>query len=143
MGLQGRRPRPHTQAGLDLELAARSAELPLLRRAFARLPLPSTLRDDARLLVNELVTNSIRHAGLGPTDRIRVIARLSRERLRVDVIDGATTPLPGAVVGGIRPNPGAESGWGLFLVETVASRWGLGRGRYWFELEWDGQERAV
>jgi hypothetical protein len=42
--------------------------------------------------------------------------------------------LPLEVSGSIRPTPGAESGWGLFLVDRLASRWGTAAGGYWFEL---------
>ena len=63
-------------------------------------------------------------------------AEVSNGRLRVDVVDGGRGGTP--VLGdGIRPRPSAESGWGLYLVETLSSRWGYGAGRYWFELEID------
>jgi anti-sigma regulatory factor (Ser/Thr protein kinase) len=97
--------------------------------------LPTPLLDDARLLVSELVTNSIRHAGLHGDDWIRVHAKLIDSRLRVDVVDRGDAAKRQAVAGAIRPSPGAESGWGLYLVDTLATRWGRGRGRYWFELE--------
>jgi anti-sigma regulatory factor (Ser/Thr protein kinase) len=106
-----------------------------VRRAIGELPLPAPLLDDARLLATELVTNCIRHAGLRPDDLIRVRAQLSGPRLRVDVIQGDRRGTPHPVAGAIRPAPGAESGWGLYLVERIATRWGYGRGRYWFELE--------
>ena len=106
-----------------------------VRQAFRELALPPVLLDDALQLVNELVTNSIRHAGLGSDDRIRVLAALSEGRLRVDVFDRAEATVPHSVAGAIRPLPGAESGWGLYLVDRLASRWGHARGRYWFELE--------
>jgi len=41
------------------------------------------------------------------------------------------------VSGSIRPAPGAESGWGLYLVDRVASRWGTSAHGYWFELHQD------
>jgi anti-sigma regulatory factor (Ser/Thr protein kinase) len=111
-----------------------------VRSAFADLPVPASVLDDARLLVSELVANSMRHARLGPNDTIRVEAEVENGRLRVDVIDGGRGGAP-PVAGGIRPSPGAESGWGLYLVETLATRWGHGAGRYWFELEVDGSTR--
>src|SRR6185436_2511586 len=92
--------------------------------------------DDAQLLVSQLVANSMRHARLGPKDTIRVIAEVGHGRLRVDVVDGGPggTPVPAHA---IRQRPAAESGWGLYLVEILSSRWGYGAGRYWFELEID------
>ena len=105
-----------------------------VRSAFAELPIPASAQDDARLLVSELVANSMRHARLGPYDTIRVTAEIEKGRLRVDVIDGGRGGAP-PVAAGIRPSLGAESGWGLYLVETLATTWGHGAGRYWFELE--------
>jgi anti-sigma regulatory factor (Ser/Thr protein kinase) len=115
-------------------MPAVSGALTDVRSAFAELPVPASAVDDARLLVSELVGNSMRHARLGPNDTIRVTAEVENGRLRVDVIDGGRGGGP-PVAGGIRPSPGAESGWGLYLVETLATRWGHGAGRYWFELE--------
>jgi anti-sigma regulatory factor (Ser/Thr protein kinase) len=99
--------------------------------------LPAPLLEVARLLTSELVTNSIQHAELGPHDSIRVRADWSGTRLRVDVRDRVETRGQHPVAGAIRPAPGAESGWGLFLVDRLASRWGSSPGRYWFELELD------
>jgi len=42
------------------------------------------------------------------------------------------------IAGSIRPAPGAESGWGLFIVNRLATRWGAihdGAPGYWFELD--------
>ena len=60
---------------------------------------------------------------------------MEKGRLRVDVIDGAAAG--DGRWRACRPSLG-ESGWGLYLVETLASRWGHGAGRYWFELEIGG-----
>jgi anti-sigma regulatory factor (Ser/Thr protein kinase) len=104
-----------------------------VRRALTQLGLPPSLEDDARLLATELVTNSFRHSGLGPNDPIQVIADWSGERLRVSVHD--RSPLASRRVwGSIRPPPEAQSGWGLYLVDRIASGWGTGAGGYWFEL---------
>ncbi|HEY2965396.1 MAG TPA: ATP-binding protein [Actinomycetota bacterium] len=137
MQVQSRRSASGARQCLDLEMPAVSGALTDLRSALAVLPVPASALDDARLLVSELVANSMRHARLGPNDTIRVTAAVENGRLRVDVIDGGrgeATP----VAGGSRPSPGAESGWGLYLVETLATRWGHDAGRYWFELEIGG-----
>jgi anti-sigma regulatory factor (Ser/Thr protein kinase) len=120
---------------LRLEAPASPEIVAEVRRALAVLPLPDSALEVARLLITELVTNSIRHAGLRPDDRIRVEAEMSGSRLRVDVLDGSRDPGPHRVSGAIRPTPGAESGWGLFLVDRLATRWGWGQDGYWFELE--------
>jgi anti-sigma regulatory factor (Ser/Thr protein kinase) len=106
-----------------------------VRKGIRDLGLPPPLLENAVLLVNELVTNSIRHAGLGPEEQIRIRADWSGRRLRVDVYDRPETAAPSRVAGSIRPSPGAESGWGLYLIDRLATRWGTGPGRYWFELE--------
>jgi anti-sigma regulatory factor (Ser/Thr protein kinase) len=138
MEVQDRRSDPGGTLDLDLEMPAQPSMLSDLRWAMGELPLPAPVLDDARLLVSELVANSIRHAGLGPNDRIRVKAQVAHGRLRVDVLDGGR-PGRAPLAGGIRPTPGAGSGWGLYLVETVAARWGHGPGRYWFELDVHGR----
>lgn len=83
----------------------------------------------ALLLVSELVTNGILHAGT----EIEVEATLAGGRLRVEVAD-ADPNVP------VRRNPAptATSGRGLRLVERVADRWGVerhdGGKAVWFEL---------
>jgi signal transduction histidine kinase len=83
-----------------------------------------------RLLVTELVANSVRHARGTP---IEVTVSLSEDLVRTEVSDGG---------GGFEhqrpsPNPMKTSGWGLFLVGKIAERWGADQetGTVWFELE--------
>ena len=71
--------------------------------------------------VTELVTNSIRHAGLAPADEVRIRANRLGKRLRVDVYDRSKSELH-PLAGSIRPAPGSQSGWGLYLVQQVATR---------------------
>jgi anti-sigma regulatory factor (Ser/Thr protein kinase) len=82
---------------------------------------------DLRLLVSELVTNSVRHARLGPGDRIRLQVEISDRVLRVEVSD------PGEGFVANIPEPGARGpgGWGLFLTERLADRWGIDRDGEW------------
>lgn len=122
---------------LDVRVRATPGVVSGVRDALGRLEVPARLLGDACLLTSELVTNSIRHAGLRATDCIHVSARWSGRRLRVDVHDGGRLRGPPGESGAIRPHPSEESGWGLYLVERLASRWGRSRGRYWFELELD------
>jgi serine/threonine-protein kinase RsbW len=123
---------------LHLVVPAKLTSLDAVRRAIARLDgLSDVMLGDALLLTTELVTNSVRHAGLAPDDVIEVDVVRSGSALRVRVRDGGTwvPPAPG-VIGAIRPSPGAQSGWGLYLVERLATRWGTnGGGGFWFELE--------
>jgi anti-sigma regulatory factor (Ser/Thr protein kinase) len=119
----------------DLRVPADLRTVSRVRRSLEELGLPPTLLGDAKLLASELITNSIRHAGLGPEDQVRIRAAWSGTKLRVDVFDRGGRFGPAPIAGSIRPLPGAESGWGLYLVDRVASRWGPRAGRYWFELE--------
>jgi anti-sigma regulatory factor (Ser/Thr protein kinase) len=91
------------------------------------------LVDDAVLLVSEVVSNSVRHASLDDTDAIEVRVRGSRSKLRVDVMD----PGPGFDPGQIGQSE-ADGGWGLKLLDLLATRWGVERDdvtRVWFELD--------
>jgi anti-sigma regulatory factor (Ser/Thr protein kinase) len=128
---------PDTPRRLDFSLRATWTAPRMARRALSQLRLPLPLAFDAQLLVSELVSNSVRHAGLGRDDRIRVTADWSGDRLMVQVRDGGGPPRASPVSGSIRPAPGAESGWGLYLVDRLASRWGTTTSGYWFELRGD------
>jgi len=129
---------PEKVRRLDLRLEARPENVSGVRRALERLDMPASLLDDAMLLATELVTNSIRHSGLLPDQFVHVRALWSGRTLRVTVRQRPDATGPSPVVGSIRPSPGAESGWGLYLVERLASRWGTGFDGgpgFWFELE--------
>lgn len=85
--------------------------------------------DLAKLLTSELVTNAVVH-GEGT---ITLRAELDETRLLVEVIDeghGFERPLG-------RCELPRNGGWGLKLVESESSRWGIFEGttHVWFELE--------
>ena len=109
---------------------------------------------DARLLLSELVTNSVRHAGLGGESSIGLALRLTPDRLSVAVSD----PGPGFTPEITEPGVEQEGGRGLFIVDQLADRWGVGdspltppRGDrpsdsgtvVWFELRRAAAEPAV
>jgi serine/threonine-protein kinase RsbW len=87
---------------------------------------------DARLLVSELVTNSVRHAGLPADGVVHVGAELTGGMLRLEVDDAGTA-------GTVAPRvPSRDGGFGLHLVEALAHRWGVTREgftRVWIELD--------
>ncbi len=107
--------------------------------------LSRAILDDTLLLVSELVTNSVRHTGQGPDGWVRMVVSRSGEHVRVEVSD----PGPGFEPAHIRtPSIHQISGWGLYLVEQVASRWGVEDGGpgtlVWFEVGGaDGQISAA
>jgi anti-sigma regulatory factor (Ser/Thr protein kinase) len=121
---------------LELRIPATAPAISGAREAFDDLGLPEPALEEARLLVSELVTNSIRHSGLRRHEQVRVRADWSGSRLHVDVFDRpASSSVVGHIAGTIRPPPDEGSGWGLFLVDRLADRWGSAPGRYWFELD--------
>jgi anti-sigma regulatory factor (Ser/Thr protein kinase) len=98
-----------------------------------------------RLLLSELVTNSLKHARLGPDDLIGVRVVCEPRALRVEVLDiglGLPPPERGSAGGGWRyeqawPDPDWPGGWGLGLVESLSDRWGVvqnGGTTVWFEV---------
>ena len=93
---------------------------------------PAKTLETAQLLTSELVTNSARHAGT-PEGLIDLAIHHSADSLRVEVTDQGR----GFETGRGRPDLGGGSGWGLWLVEELATRWGLLRDptRVWFELD--------
>lgn len=89
---------------------------------------------DVRLLVSELVTNSLRHGELGADDHIRLGVSVTDAVVRVEVAD----PGKGFAFEGRADDPDTVEGWGLYLVATLADRWGVDHdeaSRVWFELD--------
>lgn len=139
---------------MDLYLLLRLPASPLApgvaRAAVASLAafLEPAVIENLRLLISELVGNSVRHAELRQSDSIELTVWASPETILVEVAD------EGRGFGGHRPrvvnrfNPVRASGWGFFLVDRLADRWGIvdahdegnsgdddGRGvRVWFEV---------
>ena len=128
---------PTTSRSVEVELVpgpgcpaeAREALSPL-ENAFA-----TQVYMDLRLLVSELVTNCVRHARLSPGDPIRLQVDRSDRMVRVEVTD----PGPGFDPETAEPARGEAGGWGLFLTERLADRWGVDSGGgltvVWFEID--------
>lgn len=119
--------------GFQLRMAGGPQAASRARTELSRLrdELEPPVLESARLLVTELVTNAVRHAGVGT---IEVEVQVHAERMRVDVSNrGAPFEAHARL-----PLPDQESGWGLFLVDRLSDEWGVvdepGRQRVWFEL---------
>jgi anti-sigma regulatory factor (Ser/Thr protein kinase) len=87
-----------------------------------------------RLLATELVANAVRHTGVAD-GAIDVELRVAGDRVHLSVLDDGPgfAPPPRPVVA-----PDGPGGWGLYLVDRCALRWGSERGerhRVWLELE--------
>jgi anti-sigma regulatory factor (Ser/Thr protein kinase) len=138
-----------TAEELEFELAGGPYAATAARLALSDLEdrLDGVLAQDLRLLVSEVVTNSVRHAGIGSDDSLGLRILLDEGRIRVEITDGG----PQFEVEPRRPSleAGEEdevSGWGLFLVEQLADRWGVQHedgNRVWFELGTGGGESAA
>ena len=116
---------PHTN---DAPAKARSA---LSRHLPA--DLDASIGATLRLLVSELVTNSVRHSGTTADGDVAMDVTFDGAIVRVAVRD------PGGGFERTSTEPrGADGGYGLFLVEKMAARWGIeGNGEtcVWFELD--------
>ncbi len=119
-----------TQAkNLTVELPPVPESARRARRALMAGGLDPDLDHTVSLLATELVTNSVRHAAV-PGD-IRIEATFSEGFARVEVIDAGA---------GFDPEIRHEvNGFGLRLVDKLASRWGVEREadgtRVWFEVD--------
>jgi anti-sigma regulatory factor (Ser/Thr protein kinase) len=117
--------------GLSLRLPGGPEAAARARRALANLrgDLDPPLMETLRLLVTELVTNSVKHTG-AETLMLKVL--VGRSAVWTEVTDAGPGFDPGGAAGRDR------TGWGLFLVERLAHRWGVNRDtegtKVWFEL---------
>lgn len=123
-----------TSPELTLRLNPGPEAVPAARKALDGLTgmLEKTVWEDCRLLVTELVTNGVRHGSQrGP---VGVSVNVDDARVRVEVSDcGRGFNPPEAPM----PREDGTGGWGLQLVDRVASQWGVDVGDVtcvWFEL---------
>jgi anti-sigma regulatory factor (Ser/Thr protein kinase) len=129
---------PHYEDASVLRLAfGQSQEAPALARAaitgfFEDRGIDAMTLATLTLLVSEVVTNAVIHPDVQEPTIIRLYARIADGVTRVEVTDPGSgfspTPRDPAQVGG---------GYGLYLLERAAARWGVDRSRgsmVWFEL---------
>lgn len=88
--------------------------------------------DDVRLMVSELVCDALATEPRPADGAITMEAEVSGGLTQVKVrFDGLSLRLPAT-----KPQP-AEPGWGVYLVQTLATRWGArrenGSTHVWFE----------
>ena len=88
-------------------------------------------REDAALLVTELVSNVVDH--VGGEANLTLELQLSDRRLRIAVVDGSSIRPVVRELSTDRPR-----GRGMRMIQEIADRWGaddhLGGKRVWFEL---------
>lgn len=120
---------------LSLELPCEPGAAGTARRALSRLAdkLDAVLFDEVRLLVSELVTNSVRHTDTRPDAVVHLEVSLSPTIVRIEVTDAGQGFTPVARTA----DQDQGSGWGIFLVDRLSERWGVlrnGGAHVWCEL---------
>jgi anti-sigma regulatory factor (Ser/Thr protein kinase) len=114
-----------------------SAEAPGIARELlaASLPADHPRWHDILLMGSELVTNAVLHAGMPDDEGILFVLRVDDDLVRVEVHD------TGAGIQELHPHSDGlrESGYGLLLVNRLASNWGFTTSGLptivWFEVE--------
>lgn len=125
---------PPVSTELTLRLEPSPEAIPAARTALDGLAglVDRPVWEDLRLLVTELVTNGVRHGSQrGP---LGVAVTLGDETVRVEVSDGGRGFSPPTAP---MPRGDGSGGWGLQLVDRVASSWGVEINDttcVWFEL---------
>lgn len=115
----------------------RSVQAPAVARAEVTeccrdLGIGGSLCQSLILLVSEVVSNAVRHSTADPSEPVGFVASFGERAIRVTVSDAGEgfTPRP-------RDPARTHDGYGLYLLEKVADRWGVdsrGGTRVWFEL---------
>lgn len=117
----------------------RNVRAPALARSalsgeLSRAGLDGSLAQTAILLVSEVVTNAVRHSSAPPDAPIGLTARIGAQRVLVAVTDAGEGFVP-------RPRDPRRQGegYGLYLLDKAARRWGVDAGEagttVWFELD--------
>src|ERR1700730_11699682 len=137
--------RARLAAPLELALT-RNVQAPAVARAAISglcndLQLDGTVRQTTVLLVSEVVSNAVLHSN-GPADAdVTVKATVTPDALRVEVIDAGDGFTPAE-----RDPTRIDGGYGLFLLEKSARRWGVESTTpttVWFEMPLAGGPAAA
>ncbi len=105
---------PHERTGVRKARHAFAAQI-------ATAGLDETARDDALLVLSELVSNAVKHATPLPSGEITVRWSLEAEVLHIEITDGGSSTRPRAEVAPLS----ALGGRGLDIVRTVSRHWGV------------------
>jgi len=123
--------------GLKMRLGSGPDAAAEARRAIARLrtDLDPPLMETLRLLVTELITNSVQHTDC---DALTLRIAIGKSAVLTEVADDGPT-FDVEPFDAHEPRAGdPDCGWGLFLVQRLARNWGVnqedGSKRVWFEL---------
>jgi serine/threonine-protein kinase RsbW len=116
-----RQPPAADPMALDLPFSPESAAIARqqLIEWMAELDTPAEHRDDARLVVSELVGNAVRHARPLADGTMQVAWVASPTAIDIAVTDGGARTTPERVEASVSD----LAGRGLAIVETLAARW--------------------
>ena len=123
----------HGRDGLKVDLGSGPEAAASARSAISKLraDLDPPLIETLRLLVTELVTNSVRHTA---ADSLTLSVAIGTSTVLTEVEDTG----PGFDPNCVEHAGKNDTGWGLFLVQRLADKWGVMHDgpskRVWFEL---------
>jgi anti-sigma regulatory factor (Ser/Thr protein kinase) len=123
----------HGHDGISMSLGRGPEAAAEARRAISELraDLDPPLTETLRLLVTELVSNSVRHTA---ADSVTLKVAVGKSAVLTEVADTG----PGFDPECVEHAGDDDTGWGLFLVQRLANRWGVKHDgpskRVWFEL---------
>jgi anti-sigma regulatory factor (Ser/Thr protein kinase) len=114
----------HRPGTIRISLAPNDSAPTRARRALEEIggDLDEGVRERSSVVISELVTNCIKHAGLSELEQIEVEIAVRPDLVRVGVTD------PGDGFEIVAQRPGEEDGsggWGLWLIERMTDRWGV------------------
>src|SRR5215207_2139112 len=127
----------HGPNGLRMRLGSGPHAAAEARCAIAELraDLDPPLMETLRLLVTELITNSVRHTDC---DALTLRIAIGKSAVLTEVADDGPIFQPEAFKAADPRAGDPDSGWGLFLVQRLARNWGVkeegSSKRVWFEL---------
>jgi len=105
---------PHERSSVRAARHALAAEL-------AAHGIDRQMRDDAVLVLSELVSNSIKHAAPLPSGDISLRWSIRQDRLHLEITDGGGQTRPQAAVAAVS----SLGGRGLDIVRSICSAWGV------------------
>jgi anti-sigma regulatory factor (Ser/Thr protein kinase) len=101
-------------------------------------PLSADASDAVLLMTSEIVTNALRHGR--PQSAQEIVLRVERgpHNVRIEVVNDGPVFVPEPP---FQPNADRDGGYGLYIVNRLASAWGVepegDRTRVWFEVDDD------